>query len=303
MGPTLRGDIALVSAVQRAGGRLRPGRARPPGPPGSRGVGRSTARRCGPRWPPVPTWASVWPGPTRTCPSTVASPTSWSTCTHRASRSGPCGRSPARPCSTRSSSTGASSPTTAWWVRWTAAGAWPGPRWPTSGSRCRRTRPSAGRSEGVLARVTGRPDADRIRSPSTGSGDLVAEAQSLAQLGMRATLRSVGGLQPGPESSVRKLLGAEFEQRVHEFGLDWAGPDGAVTVGDAAMSAHGVLHSKCLTIAGGRARCSATLSGSACSGCPGTPSRDGDLSATESGRMPACGRAPNTRTMVPRPHR
>jgi alkylation response protein AidB-like acyl-CoA dehydrogenase len=107
-----------------------------------------------------------------------------------------------------------------------------------------------GALEGVLARVTADPTRqdpvtlDRV-------GELVAEAQSLAQLGLRATLRSVGGLQPGPESSVRKLLGAEFEQRVHEFGLDWAGPDGVVTVGDAAISAHGVLHSKCLTIAGG----------------------------------------------------
>ena len=107
-----------------------------------------------------------------------------------------------------------------------------------------------GALEGVLARVGADParqdpvTLDRL-------GELLAEAQSLGQLGLRATLRSMGGLQPGPESSVRKLLGAEFEQRVHEFGLDWAGPDGAVTLGDAAVSAHGVLHSKCLTIAGG----------------------------------------------------
>ena len=57
-------------------------------------------------------------------------------------------------------------------------------------------------------------------------GHLLAEAQSLAQLGVRATLRSLGGLQPGSESSLRKLLGAEFEQRVHEFGLDLCGPTG-----------------------------------------------------------------------------
>ena len=87
------------------------------------------------------------------------------------------------------------------------------------------------------ARAAGRPPrAARTRSPWTGSGDLLAEAQSLAQLGVRATLRSLGGLQPGSESSLRKLLGAEFEQRVHEFGLDLCGPDGAVTDGEAAVS-------------------------------------------------------------------
>ena len=89
-----------------------------------------------------------------------------------------------------------------------------------------------GALEGVLAGLAGHPERqdpvtlDRL-------GHLLAEAQSLAQLGVRATLRSLGGLQPGSESSLRKLLGAEFEQRVHEFGLDICGPDGAVTEGEA----------------------------------------------------------------------
>lgn len=107
-----------------------------------------------------------------------------------------------------------------------------------------------GALEGVLARVAAAPE---LQDPVTLDrlGHLLAEAQSLAQLGMRATLRSVGGLQPGSESSVRKLVGAEFDQRVHEFGLDLCGPDGAVTDGDAAFSAYMVLQSKCMTIAGG----------------------------------------------------
>ncbi len=62
-------------------------------------------------------------------------------------------------------------------------------------------------------------------------GALLAEAQSLAQLGLRATLRSVGDLEPGPEASVRKLLGAEFDQRLQEFGLDLLGPDGCARPG------------------------------------------------------------------------
>ncbi len=127
-----------------------------------------------------------------------------------------------------------------------------------------------GALEGVLARVAADPDRqdpvtlDRL-------GELLAEAQSLAQLGLRATLRSVGGLQPGPESSVRKLLGAEFEQRVHEFGLDCAGAEGAVTVGDAAVSAHGVLHSKCLTIAGGTSEVQRNVIGERLLGLPRDP--------------------------------
>jgi alkylation response protein AidB-like acyl-CoA dehydrogenase len=127
-----------------------------------------------------------------------------------------------------------------------------------------------GALEGVLSRVTGDP---ALQDPVTLDrlGRLLGEAQSLAQLGMRATLRSVGGLQPGPESSVRKLLGAEFEQRVHEFGLDLAGPDGAVATGDAAASAHGVLHSKCLTIAGGTSEVQRNVIGERLLGLPRDP--------------------------------
>ena len=127
-----------------------------------------------------------------------------------------------------------------------------------------------GALEGVLARVADRsepPDAvtlDRL-------GALLLEAQSLALLGMRATLRSVGGLQPGPESSIRKLVGAEFEQRVHEFGLDLLGPDGATTDGEAAASAHGVLQSKCLTIAGGTSEVQRNVIGERLLGLPRDP--------------------------------
>lgn len=127
-----------------------------------------------------------------------------------------------------------------------------------------------GALEAVLARVADHP---QIQDPVTLDrlGYLLAEGQSLAQLGMRATLRSVGKLQPGPESSVRKLLGAEFEQRVHEFGLDVCGPDGAVTEGDAAVSAHGVLQSKCLTIAGGTSEVQRNVIGERLLGLPRDP--------------------------------
>jgi alkylation response protein AidB-like acyl-CoA dehydrogenase len=127
-----------------------------------------------------------------------------------------------------------------------------------------------GALEAVLQRVSDHPE---LQDPVTLDrlGHLLAEAQSLAQLGVRATLRSVGGLQPGSESSVRKLLGAEFEQRVHEFGLDLCGPEGAITEGAAAASAHGVLQSKCLTIAGGTSEVQRNVIGERLLGLPRDP--------------------------------
>jgi alkylation response protein AidB-like acyl-CoA dehydrogenase len=127
-----------------------------------------------------------------------------------------------------------------------------------------------GALEGVLDRIAAHPE---LRDPVTVDrlGYLLAEAQSLAQLGVRATLRSLSGLQPGSESSLRKLLGAEFEQRVHEFGLDICGPDGALTGGEAAVSSHGVLQSKCLTIAGGTSEVQRNVIGERLLGLPRDP--------------------------------
>ena len=81
-----------LPAVQRAGRRLRPRRAHDAGRARRRRVGRSTARRCGPRAPSTPTSARSSAAPIPTSPSTRASPGSSSTCTHRASRSARCAR-------------------------------------------------------------------------------------------------------------------------------------------------------------------------------------------------------------------
>ncbi|HEX9548785.1 MAG TPA: acyl-CoA dehydrogenase family protein, partial [Acidimicrobiales bacterium] len=93
------------------------------------------------------------------------------------------------------------------------------------------------------------------------TGELVAEAHSLAVLGLRTTARAVTGsasprghqqgAAPGSESSVRKLLGVEHDQRVQEFGLSLLGAEGATTDGPAAQWTYGFLANRCLTIAGG----------------------------------------------------
>jgi alkylation response protein AidB-like acyl-CoA dehydrogenase len=82
-------------------------------------------------------------------------------------------------------------------------------------------------------------------------GRLLAESHGLAVMGLRATLRSLAGADPGPESSVRKLLGVEHDQRVQETGLELLGPGAATGDGRAAAWLNGLLFSRCLTIAGG----------------------------------------------------
>ena len=127
-----------------------------------------------------------------------------------------------------------------------------------------------GAIEEVLSRMA--RDAD-LRSPvrMDALGGLLAEAQSLAQLGVRSTLRSLGGLEPGSESSVGKLVGGEFDQRVHEFALDLCGPSGVFTTGEAAGPAYGVLQSKCLTIAGGTSEVQRNVIGERMLGLPRDP--------------------------------
>jgi alkylation response protein AidB-like acyl-CoA dehydrogenase len=82
-------------------------------------------------------------------------------------------------------------------------------------------------------------------------GALVAEAHAIAAMGLRTTLRALAGAKPGPEASVRKLLGVEHEQRVQEVGLGLLGPDAAIDDGQAAAWVGGFLGNRALSIAGG----------------------------------------------------
>jgi alkylation response protein AidB-like acyl-CoA dehydrogenase len=82
-------------------------------------------------------------------------------------------------------------------------------------------------------------------------GHLIAEAQSVALLGHRSTLRTLSGVDPGSGSSVRKLLGVEHEQRVQEMGMALYAADAAVLDGKAQRWEEGFLSTRCLTIAGG----------------------------------------------------
>ncbi len=82
-------------------------------------------------------------------------------------------------------------------------------------------------------------------------GGLLAEAQSIRLMTHRSTLLALAGSDPGPGAGLRKLLGAEHEQRVQELGLSMLGAEGATTEGRSERWIQGLLFTRCLTIAGG----------------------------------------------------
>ncbi|MEW2418767.1 acyl-CoA dehydrogenase [Streptomyces sp. NPDC046866] len=100
--------------------------------------------------------------------------------------------------------------------------------------------------EALLARAPRLDGAHRARI-----GVLLAEAHALACIGLRTTLQQVSGLEPGAGASVRKLVQTPHQQRTAELALELLGPDGAVCEGAGERAVHGVLMSRCLTIAGG----------------------------------------------------
>lgn len=103
-------------------------------------------------------------------------------------------------------------------------------------------------------------------------GALVAEAHALAVMGIRTAARSLSGAEPGPEASVRKLLGVEHDQRTQELGLAVLGPSGAtVEPGAAAQWTFGFLANRCLTIAGGTSEIQRNVIGERLLGLPRDP--------------------------------
>ncbi|MFF0748516.1 acyl-CoA dehydrogenase [Streptomyces sp. NPDC004267] len=73
-------------------------------------------------------------------------------------------------------------------------------------------------------------------------GALVAEAHALACIGLRTTLLQVSGLEAGPGASVRKLVQTLHQQKVAELTHE---------LRPGKRTLHGLLMSRCLTIAGG----------------------------------------------------
>ena len=102
-------------------------------------------------------------------------------------------------------------------------------------------------------------------------GGLVVDAHAIAALGVRTTLRALSGGRPGPEASVRKLLGVEHEQAVQEAGLTLLGPEAAVVEGQGAAWTGGFLGNRALSIAGGTSEIQRNLIAERLLGLPKDP--------------------------------
>ncbi|MFD8014868.1 acyl-CoA dehydrogenase [Streptomyces sp. NPDC058955] len=102
---------------------------------------------------------------------------------------------------------------------------------------------------GLEALIKASAEADGSVRARTGA--LLAEAHALACIGLRTTLLQVSGLEPGAGASVRKLVQTLHQQKTAELALELLGPDGAVCEGPGTAAVHGLLMSRCLTIAGG----------------------------------------------------
>ncbi|MEU6040147.1 acyl-CoA dehydrogenase [Actinomadura sp. NPDC047616] len=84
-------------------------------------------------------------------------------------------------------------------------------------------------------------------------GGLVAQGQSIDLLGLRATLKQLNGVEPGAESSVRKLLGVQFNQQVADYCWEAQGPAATteVPLAESGIVGRAMLFSRAMTIYGG----------------------------------------------------
>ncbi|NVI92163.1 acyl-CoA dehydrogenase [Actinomadura sp. BRA 177] len=94
-------------------------------------------------------------------------------------------------------------------------------------------------------------DADDERL--TTLGGILCDAQSSSLFGLRTTLRTLAGGQPGAESSIGKLIGVEHIQQVWETAMDWIGPEALSGLGEGGMKdpTWMFLNSRNMSIAGG----------------------------------------------------
>ncbi|MFI6874794.1 acyl-CoA dehydrogenase [Streptomyces sp. NPDC050400] len=102
-------------------------------------------------------------------------------------------------------------------------------------------------------------------------GGHLCDAQSGAVLGLRTTLRSVSGQQPGAEASVAKLLGVEHQQGVWETCVDWWGTAALTGEGERQDATWMFLNCRCLSIAGGTTEVQLNIIGERLLGLPRDP--------------------------------
>ncbi|MEE2035503.1 acyl-CoA dehydrogenase family protein, partial [Rhodococcus chondri] len=115
--------------------------------------------------------------------------------------------------------------------------------------------------------MPGGPDDEQL----TVLGKVLCDAQSGGLMGLRTTLRSLTGGQPGAESSVAKLLGVEHIQQVWEISMEWAGPAALVGEQGRRSATQMFLNSQCMSIAGGSTNVQLNIIGERILGLPRDP--------------------------------
>ena len=95
-------------------------------------------------------------------------------------------------------------------------------------------------------------------------GRLIVAAQVGSLLDQRIAQLAVGGADPGPQASARKLIGVRYRQALSEFRMDLS--EGAGLVENKPV--HDFLNVRCLTIAGGTEQILLTMAGERLLGLP-----------------------------------
>jgi alkylation response protein AidB-like acyl-CoA dehydrogenase len=95
-------------------------------------------------------------------------------------------------------------------------------------------------------------------------GGLIVAAQVGSLLDQRIAVLAVGGQDPGPQASARKLIGVRYRQALAEFRMELSDGGGAVI----NREVHDFLNTRCLTIAGGTEQILLTLAGERLLGLP-----------------------------------
>lgn len=95
-------------------------------------------------------------------------------------------------------------------------------------------------------------------------GGLIVAAQMGSLLDQRIAQLAVGGQDPGPQASIRKLIGVRYRQQLAEFRMELSEGAGAVE----NREVHDFLNTRCLTIAGGTEQILLTMAGERLLGLP-----------------------------------
>ena len=95
-------------------------------------------------------------------------------------------------------------------------------------------------------------------------GELIRSAQVGSLLDQRIAQLAVGGQDPGPQASARKLIGVRYRQALSELRMDLSESAGVLE----DKTVHDFLNTRCLTIAGGTEQILLTLAAERLLGLP-----------------------------------